>query len=75
VLTRHGDRLRFQIDADPPSSLRGFDLRGEAIDNLLVDDNRENPVLKAVGEEDVAKTRADDGADAYLLQRPHRSLT
>ena len=32
-------------------------------------------VLKAVGEENIAEARADDGADAHLLQRPHRAFT
>src|SRR5882757_6943314 len=58
---RRSDRLRLKIDADPPCPLRGFDLRGKAIDDLLVDDDWQNPILETVGEEDVAKTRADDG--------------
>src|SRR6202012_3395337 len=41
---------------------------------LLVDDDRQDAVLEAVGEEDVAKARADHGADAAFLQRPHRAL-
>ena len=57
-----------------PAPLRQFDLRGEAIDDLLVDDDRQDAVLEAVGEEDIAEARADHGADAHLLQRPHRAF-
>src|ERR1700693_5059616 len=48
---RRRDRLRLQIDADPPRPLRMLDLRGKAIDNLLVDNDGQDAVLKAVGEE------------------------
>src|SRR5665647_1533856 len=50
-----GDRLRLEIDANAPRALRVFDLSGKAIDNLLVDHDGEDAVLKAIGEEDVAK--------------------
>src|SRR5271169_5821123 len=67
-----GNRLALEVDADPSRPLREFDFRGQTIGNLLVDDNGQNSVLKAVGKEDVAKTRANDGADTHLLQRPNR---
>src|SRR5436190_22839930 len=53
------DRLLLQVDADASRALRDFDLRGEAIDNRLVDDDRQNAVLEAVGEEDIAKAGTD----------------
>ena len=71
---RRGDGLLLEIDADAPRALGVLDLGGEAIDDLLVDDDRQDAVLEAVGEEDVAEARADDGADAHLLQRPHRAF-
>src|ERR1700730_14763546 len=66
------DRLPLEVDTNPSGPLCECDLRGQAIDNLLIDDNRKNSVLKAIGKEDVAETRADDGADAHLLWRPYR---
>src|ERR1700742_363061 len=69
------DRLLFQIDADPAGALRLFDFGGQTIDNFLVDDDGKNSVLEAIGEEDIAEARADDGADTPFLQRPHRALT
>src|SRR5712691_3741617 len=71
---RRDDRLCFQIDRDPPCPLRRLDLRGKSIDDRLVDRDGQDAILKTVGEEDIAKTRADHGADAHLLQRPHRAL-
>ena len=50
-----GDGLPFEIDADPPCALGDLDFRGEAVDDLLVDDDRENSVLEAVGEKNVAE--------------------
>src|SRR3954470_23132963 len=67
-----GNGLLLQVDADASGPLRVLDLRGEALDDLLVDDDGKDPVLKAVGEENVAEAGADDGADAHLLQRPDR---
>src|SRR5579863_6993771 len=55
---RHG--LLLQIDRDAPRPLALLDFHREAIDDLLVDHDREDSVLEAVGEEDVAKARADD---------------
>jgi hypothetical protein len=69
---RRSDRLLLEVDADPAGSLGAFDLRGKAVDDRLVDHNRQDSVLKAVGKENIAEPRADDGADAQLLQRPHR---
>src|SRR5229473_4925359 len=57
---RRDNRLPLQINADPSRPLREPDLGGQAIDNLLVDDNGKNSVLKAVGKENVAETRTDD---------------
>src|SRR5580692_13185564 len=71
---RRCDRLRLQIDADPPRPLREFDLGGKPVDNLLVDDDGQDAVLKAVGEENIAEARTDDGADARFLQRPYRAF-
>ena len=72
---RRQDRLLLQVDADTPGALGLLYFRGKAIDNRLVDDNRQDAVLEAIGKEDVAKARADDGADAHLLQRPDRAFT
>src|SRR6185312_17160730 len=72
---RRDDRLLLQIDADAPSALGLLHVSSEAIDDLLVDNNRQDAVLEAIGKEDVAKTRDDDGADAHFLQRPHRAFT
>src|SRR5262249_24855656 len=68
------DGLRFQIDRDPPRSLRRLDLRGKIFRGLFVDNDGQNAVLETIGEEDIAKARADDGADAHFLQRPYRAL-
>src|SRR5689334_6546141 len=59
---RRSDRLFLKIDADASCALGNFDFRGKTIDNLLVNDDRQNSILEAVGEEDIAKTRADDRA-------------
>src|SRR6267142_315731 len=72
---RRDDRLLLQVDADTPGTLGLLHLGGKAIDNLLVDDNRQDAVLEAIGKEDVAKARTDDGADAHFLQRPDRAFT
>ena len=71
---RRDDRLLLQVDADAPGPLGLLHLRGKAIDDLLVDDDRQDAVLEAIGKEDVAKARADDGADAHFLQRPDRAF-
>ncbi len=49
------NRLCLEIDTDMPGSLGVLDLRGKAIDNFLVDYDREDAVLKAVGEENIAE--------------------
>src|ERR1700688_2354140 len=72
---RRDDRLRVEINPDAPGTLGDLDLCGEAVDDFLVDNDRENAVLEAVREKNVAKARADHGADAHLLQRPHRAFT
>src|SRR5665647_3314058 len=61
-----GDRLCLEIDANAPRALRVFDLSGKAIDNFLVDRDGEDAVLKAIGKEDIAEARADDGANAHF---------
>src|SRR5437868_14442045 len=60
---RRSNRLSLEIDADPSRALRELNLRGQAIDNLLDDDNGKNSVLKAIGKKDIAETRADNGAE------------
>src|SRR4051794_6684362 len=50
-----GDGLLVQVDADTPGALGGLDFGGKAVDHRLVDDDRKNAVLEAVGVEDVAK--------------------
>src|SRR3954453_12521917 len=52
---RRDNRLRLEIDADSSCALREFDFGGEAIDDRLVNDDRQYAVLKAVGEEDVTE--------------------
>src|SRR6476661_7355500 len=71
---RQSDLLLPEIDTDPPGALRGLDLSREAVDNRLVDDDRQDSVLKAVSEENVAEARPDESANAQFLQRPHRSF-
>src|SRR4029077_154691 len=69
---RRSNRLRLEIDTDPPSALGNFDFRRKAIDYFLVDDDRQYPVLETVGKEDIAEPRGDHGADTHLLQRTNR---
>src|SRR5271169_3069015 len=49
---RRGDGLCFQIDTDTPRALRGLDVSGKPVDDLLVDEDGQDSILKAVGEED-----------------------
>src|SRR3979409_1199604 len=49
---RRNNRLRFEVDADAPRALRDLDLRGETLGDLLVDHDRQNSILEAIGEED-----------------------
>src|SRR5665213_1979654 len=72
---RRGDRLFLEIDADASCALGKSDLRGKPVDNLLVDDNREDSVLKTVGVEDIAEAGADNRADSHFLQRPYRPFS
>src|SRR6185437_10447123 len=55
-------------------ALHLFDLGGETVDDLLVDDDRQDAILKTIGEEDVAKAGADHRADAAFLQCAHRAF-
>src|SRR6476646_4198116 len=48
------DGLRLKVNRDAARALAFLDLGHEAIDDGLVDDDREDAVLEAVGEEDVA---------------------
>src|SRR5262249_37636727 len=57
------DGLRFQIDRDLSRSLRRLDLRGKIFSGLFVDNDGQDAVLEAIGEEGIAKARADDGPD------------
>src|ERR1700761_8087278 len=75
LAARRGDGLFFQIDADLAGALALLDFSGKAVDDLLVDENRQDAILEAIGEEDVAEARADDRAHAALLQRPHGAFT
>src|SRR5690349_16823033 len=68
------NRLRRKVDADAPGALRRLDIGGKLVHDLLVDDDGQDTVLKTIGEKDIAKARADDGADTVLLERPHRAL-
>src|SRR5579871_5406092 len=69
-----GDRLLLQVDRHAACALTLLDFNRKTIDDLLVDDDGQDSVLETVGEKDIAKTRADDGADAIFLERPHRAL-
>src|SRR5262249_49933634 len=42
--------------------------------SLLVDNDGQDAILETIGEEDIAKARADNGADTHFLQRPYRAL-
>jgi len=56
VLSRRGeDRLGLEVDAHSPGALGGLDLSSKGVDDLLVDYDREDSVLKAIGKEDVTK--------------------
>src|SRR3569832_840152 len=68
------DGLFFEIDRDAARALAMLDFHGKRVDNLLVNDDGQDADLKAIGEEDVAEPRTDDGANAHLLQRPHRAF-
>ena len=52
---RRYNRLFLEIDADPSCTLREFDFGGEAIDDGLADDDRQNAVLETIGEKDVTE--------------------
>src|SRR5580698_6441639 len=56
------DRLLFQIDSHATRALAVLDFHCQFIDDRLVDHYRKDAVLEAIGEEDIAKARADDGA-------------
>src|SRR5262249_57050246 len=68
------DGLRFQIDRNLSRSLRRLDLRGKIFGGLLLDNDGQDAVLEAIGEEDIAKARAYAAADPHFLHRPHRAL-
>src|SRR3982074_1500195 len=51
--------------------LGALDLRSKSVNDLFVDNDRKNTVLKAIGEKNVAEARTDNGADSHLLQRPN----
>src|ERR1700730_15968141 len=56
------DRLCLEIDADTPGARGVLDLGGEAVADLLAHHDREDAVLKTIGEENIAEARADNGA-------------
>src|SRR5882757_7331458 len=49
---RRSDRLSLQIDADASRALGNLDLRGDAIGDLLVDNDRQNSVLETIRKKD-----------------------
>src|SRR5581483_838800 len=49
------NRLRLEVDGDSSGTLGGFNLGRKYVDNPLVDHDREDAVLKAIGKKDVAK--------------------
>jgi hypothetical protein len=64
---RRDDRLCLEVDAHSSGALGRFNFGCKGVDDLLVDHDWENPVLKAIGEEDVTESRTDDGADTQFL--------
>src|ERR1700753_457456 len=55
LLSRWRDnRLRLEVDAYSSGALSGFDLGGKSVDDLLVDHDREDAILKAICKEEVA---------------------
>src|SRR3954468_18120266 len=54
------DGLRLQIDRDFSRALCRLDLGGEIFSGLLVDDDGQDAILEAVGEENVAEARTND---------------
>ncbi len=71
---RRSDRLRFEINRDAARPLTCLDLGCEAIDQGLVENDRQNAVLKTVGKEDVAEAGTDDGPNAHFVNGPHGAL-
>src|SRR5882724_1577485 len=70
---RHRDGLRLQIDHDMRT--RGcLEQPAERRANLERLHDRQETVLEAVVEEDVAEARCDHGAEAVIVKRPHRML-
>src|SRR5215471_4671668 len=49
------DRLCLEIDADFPGALCRFDISRQGVDDVLLDHNRKNSILKAVGEKNIAE--------------------
>jgi hypothetical protein len=49
------NRLRLKVDADSSGALGDLDFGSKRVDDLLVDHDREDAILKAIGKEDVAK--------------------
>src|SRR5882724_373682 len=70
---RRRDGLRLQIDHDMRT--RGcLEQPAQCRANLERLDDRQETVLEAVVEEDVAEARRDHGAEAVIVKRPHRML-
>ena len=71
---RHLDDEALHVDDDLGVGI-GFDRRPDLLDDRLREHDRDEPVLRAVVEEDVAEARRDDGVEAVLLDRPDRVFT
>jgi hypothetical protein len=65
---RRGDCLGFEVNTDPARALRCLDLGRKFIDNLFVNNDRQDAILKAIGKENISETAADNGSDAHLLK-------
>ena len=68
-----GDGLRREVDDQPEAGERS-DVVEEAVDLARRKHDRQEPVLEAVVEEDVAERRRDHRAEAVVHQRPRRML-
>ncbi|HKH28374.1 MAG TPA: hypothetical protein VKA61_08555 [Sphingomicrobium sp.] len=67
------DLLLVEISEDRCAGV-GFEPSDLGRDDLLRQDDRQQPVLQAVRQEDVAEARGDDDMESVVVERPNRVL-